>query len=118
MCLKTYDHYGYVALFLKLFLALYCRQVMFTSSSIPLCYVQLFIAACVSVQYRHIVFDIDLATTEVRQAHIRKDDILPLSIENLLHHSSIEDNAKGENINTLVHQTLSYYFTVACAREK
>jgi hypothetical protein len=37
---------------------------------------------------------------EVPQAHIRKDDILPLSIENLLHHSSIEDNAKGENMNT------------------
>ncbi|PNF22236.1 Protein SERAC1 [Cryptotermes secundus] len=46
------------------------------------------------IQYRHIVFDIDLATTEVPQARIRKDDILPLSIESLLHHSSIEDNAK------------------------
>jgi hypothetical protein len=36
---------------------------------------------------------------ELPRAPIRKDDILPLSIENLLHHSGIEDNAKGENIN-------------------
>jgi hypothetical protein len=36
---------------------------------------------------------------ELPRAHIRKDDILPLSIENLLHHSGIEDNAKGEIIN-------------------
>lgn len=46
------------------------------------------------LQYRHIIFDIDLATMELPRAHIRKDDILPLSIENLLHHSGIEDNAK------------------------
>ncbi|XP_021931196.1 protein SERAC1 isoform X2 [Zootermopsis nevadensis] len=46
------------------------------------------------LQYRHIVFDIDLATMELPQSHIRKDNVLPLSIENLLHHSTIEDNAK------------------------
>jgi hypothetical protein len=37
---------------------------------------------------------------ELPQSHIRKDSILPLGIENLLHHSTVEDGAKGENINT------------------
>lgn len=46
------------------------------------------------LQHRHIIFDIDLTTMEFSRSPIRKDDILPLSIENLLHHSGIEDNAK------------------------
>jgi hypothetical protein len=54
---------------------------------------------------------------EVPQGHVRKEDILPLCIENLLHHSSIEDNAKGENINILCCQ-MSAYFTVAYTRRK
>jgi hypothetical protein len=36
---------------------------------------------------------------ELPQSRVRKDDILPFSIDNLLHHSGIEDNAKGENVH-------------------
>ncbi|XP_069675082.1 protein SERAC1 isoform X2 [Periplaneta americana] len=46
------------------------------------------------LQHRHIVFDADLATMQLPQIPIKKDDVLPLSIENLLHYSTIDDNAK------------------------
>ncbi|PSN32433.1 hypothetical protein C0J52_22989 [Blattella germanica] len=46
------------------------------------------------IKYRHIVFDTDLAAMELPQTPMKEVDILPLSIETLLHHSSIDNNAK------------------------